>query len=131
MRPYRVYGIGLTYLLFTSPTCGPCVELVENFDNVTLNGSHVLAPVTSDDDMARDFIGMFPPAITVVRDPIAGRLFELLNVNATPFAIEIEGGVVTGKAYLRGVHDLNNLIAARATSDAAEIFEARKGAALT
>lgn len=122
---------GLNYILFTSPTCGPCIELVKHLDEFSVNGTRLIAPVVADDDMARDFVATFPSTVSLVRDPIATRLFELLAINATPFVLEIEGGVVTGKAYLRGIRDLNNLIAARDTSDAADIFEGRKGVALS
>jgi hypothetical protein len=122
---------GLSYVLFTSPTCGPCVDLVENLDRAAVGDARLLAPVTADDDMTKDFVELFPPAIEVIRDPAATRLFELLAVGTTPFVIEIEGGVVTGKAYVRGVEDLNNLITARESSDASQVYEGRKGVVLT
>jgi hypothetical protein len=121
---------GVNYVLFTSATCGPCIELVRDLDSFASKSGAIHAPVVGDDDMARDFVALFPNSVRVVRDPGATRLFELLAVAATPFVMEIEGGVITGKAYLRSIDDLGRLISARETSDARDIFEAQKGAAL-
>lgn len=74
--------------------------------------------------MADDFASLFPPGVVaIIRDPDATAVAEALGVAVTPFAIEVESRVVTGKAYLRDVSDLVRLRDAREVSDAAEIAE--------
>jgi len=111
---------GLVYLLFLSPSCGPCLEIVPELGSQDFEAP-VIALFGGRDEMADDFEATFPSEIRTMRDPIASEVADTLKIRSTPFAIEIETGIVTGKTYMREAADLVRLMAARETSEAAEI----------
>lgn len=111
---------GPVYLLFLSPTCRPCVEIASELSRQSFRRP-VLALFAGNDDMAADFQALFPPTFHVIRDPAATSVAEALEVHGAPFALQIESGVLTGKARLRGVEDLAGFIEAYDRSGAADI----------
>jgi hypothetical protein len=113
-------GRDLAYLLFMSPSCEPCTEIAPQLGRHEL-GATVVALFSGTDEMADDFEAQLLPDVETVRDPAATRIAEALRVRSTPFAVEVENGIVTGKAYIRDISDLLRLISARDTSEAAEI----------
>jgi hypothetical protein len=119
-----VNGDGPSYLLFVSPTCAPCVEIASQLHHREMPRP-VYALFSGDDRMASDFDAMFPPHIETLRDPIASDVAQALNINVTPFALQVENHVITGRAHLRSADDLVQLIEAYAVSDAAELAQRR------
>lgn len=111
---------GLTYLLLISPTCVPCRELAPQLGTVRLEG-RVVALVPGRPEVADDMVAQLPRSFAVMRDPEAAAVAERLGLELTPAALEVEDGVVSGKAYLTRAADLQQLIDARAHSDANEI----------
>jgi hypothetical protein len=111
----------VSYLLFVSPTCGPCLKIASELQTQELGGARLLALFAGQDGIADDFASLFPPEVEIIRDPDATAVAEALDVALTPFTLEVESRVITGKAYLRDVSDLLRLIEAREVSDAAEI----------
>jgi hypothetical protein len=94
------------YLLLISAGCDPCRELVAD-----LGGRHfeqnIAALVPGREEQAGEVATLLPSGIRVVRDPEATRLAESLNLESTPFALEVERGVVARKAFLhQGASDL-------------------------
>ena len=94
------------YLLLISAGCMPCRELVAD-----LGGHHfeqkVVALVPGREEQAREMAALLPSDIQVVLDPKAVALAGALELESTPFALELERGMVTGKAYLHeGASDL-------------------------
>ncbi len=94
------------YLLLISAGCTPCRELVVDL------GEHgfeqkILALVPGREEQASELAALLPSGIRVVLDPEATELAESLELESTPFAIEVEGGTVTRKTYLHeGASDL-------------------------
>ncbi len=94
------------YLLLISSTCTPCWELVTNL------GEHhfeqkIVALVPGREEQANELAALLPSGMRVVLDPEATRLAGALQLESTPFALEIERGTVTRKAYLHeGASDL-------------------------
>jgi hypothetical protein len=88
------------YLLLISSTCTPCRELVAD-----LRGEHrfeqkVVALVPGPEELARELAELLPPGTRAVLDPQATELAEAIDLESTPFALEVEGGTVTRKAFL-------------------------------
>ena len=108
------------HLLFVSPTCGACLDIVRQLESFTWS-QPLLPVVTGDDQMADDFIQMMPDGVRVIRDPDATTIYDELHIIGTPYVVEIDGGIISGTAYLRNVQDLRSLVEARGTSDAAEV----------
>ena len=111
---------GPAYLLFLAPTCGPCVEIATQLPAHDLQRP-VLALFAGDDRMAADFQAILGSDVVPVRDPAATVVAQALQINITPFALQIENGMITGKAHLQSADDLVRLIDAYAVSDAAEL----------
>ena len=115
----------VVYLLVLSSTCGPCRELVPKLERHTF-AQPMVAIVPGPAEAANEFLNVLPPYMRVVVDPEATAIANMLEVESTPFAMEVESGVVTGKAYLHEDTDLVNLIDARASSDARDVAQAMK-----
>jgi hypothetical protein len=94
------------YLLLVSAGCTPCRELV-----VDLGGHRfeqkVVALVPGRPEQAREMAALLPSDMRTVLDPQAAGVANALKLESTPFALEVERGTVTGKAYLyEGASDL-------------------------
>lgn len=111
---------GPVFLLFLSPTCRPCIEIASEISRQSFRWP-ILALFAGTGDIAADFQALFPPTVHVIRDPAATSVAEGLEVRGAPFALQIENGVLTGKARLRGVEDLTGFIEAYDRSEAADI----------
>lgn len=110
----------LAYLLFLSPTCGPCIEIASQLSRVT-SPQPVLSLFAGLDATAEGFRALFPPTARVIRDPEASRIAQALQIPSAPFALQIESGLLTGRARLRDVDDLETFIQGYADSNAADI----------
>lgn len=110
----------LAYLLFLSPTCGSCVGLMNEMATRMFSSASIFAVlpgVTHDDELTL----RVPAAFSQVEDPAATAIAEALQVHTTPYALQVENGIVTGKAIIQDAADLERLIVAYEHSDAAEI----------
>ncbi len=94
------------YLLLISAGCTPCRELVVDLGEHSFE-QKILALVPGREEQASELAALLPSGIQVVLDPEATELAESLDLESTPFAIEVEGGTVTRKTYLHeGASDL-------------------------
>ena len=94
------------YLLLISAGCTPCRELVVELGEHRFE-QKILALVPGREEQASQLAALLPSDIRVVLDPEATELAESLELESTPFAIEVEGGTVTRKTYLHeGASDL-------------------------
>jgi hypothetical protein len=107
---------GVHYLLFLSTQCEPCRELAPRLSEYKIPGP-IRAFVLGNHNEGDELFGMLPPSVDVVSDPAASSVAELLSVRGTPFVVETDDGIVSGKAYLQEPESLHNL---------AEIAFARK-----
>jgi len=90
-----------SYLLLISAGCEPCRELVVELDGHRFEQS-VVALVPGRQEQAGELAALLPPGIRVVVDPEATQLTESLDLESTPFAIEVAGSTVTRKVHLFG-----------------------------
>ena len=94
------------YLLLVSAGCEPCRELVADLREHRFE-QNVVALVPGREEQASEIAALLPSGVRVVLDPRATRLAEVLELESTPFALEVERGTVTRKAYLHaGASDL-------------------------
>lgn len=121
---------GRHYILLISSICTPCRELVAEMQRVRFaSDQNLIALVPGRPETADSLIAMLPVGIRPVRDPEAADLArQHLHLQSTPYALQIEEGVITGKAYLYGLENLVQLIESYATSDAGEIAHRAKKA---
>jgi hypothetical protein len=87
------------YLLLISSTCLPCWELVADLGQHRFN-QNIVVLVPGREEQAGELAALLPSSMRVVLDPEATRLAGALQLESTPFALEIERGAVTRKAYL-------------------------------
>ena len=94
------------YLLLISSTCLPCWELATDLAEHCFE-QNIVALVPGHEEQAGELAALLPSSMRVVLDPEATRLAGALQLESTPFALEIERGAVTRKAYLhQGASDL-------------------------
>ena len=89
------------YLLLISAGCDPCRELVAELDGHRFE-QKVVALVPGRQEQAGELAALLPPGIRVVLDPEATQLTESLDLESTPFALEVESGTVSRKVHLFG-----------------------------
>lgn len=117
----------LTYLLLVSATCNPCRTLVSELQGQGFASErNIIALVPGRDELADGLVTMLPPGIPSIRDPQASALAKSLQIQSTPFALKVEEGIVTRKAYLHSAADLAQLIEGRATSVEGESMRSAK-----
>jgi hypothetical protein len=89
------------YLLLISAGCDPCRELVAELDGHRFE-QKVVALVPGRQEQAAELAALLPPGVRVVLDPEATQLAESLDLESTPFALEVESGTVTRKVHVYG-----------------------------
>jgi hypothetical protein len=94
------------YLLLVSSTCLPCWELVADLGERRFE-QNIVALVPGHGEKAGELAALLPSSVRVVLDPEATRLAGALQLESTPFVLEVEHSTVTRKAYLHeGASDL-------------------------
>jgi hypothetical protein len=94
------------YLLLISAGCTPCRELVADIGDRSFEQT-IVALVPGDEERGGELASLLPSGIRAVLDPEAAEVAEALKLQSTPFALELERGQVTRKAYLyEGASDL-------------------------
>jgi hypothetical protein len=94
------------YLLLVSSTCTPCWELVADLGERRFE-QKIVALVPGHGEKAGELAALLPSGIQVVLDPEASRLAGALQLESTPFVLEVDHGTVTRKAFLHeGASDL-------------------------
>jgi hypothetical protein len=94
------------YLLLISAGCMPCRELVSDLGEHRFE-QNIVALVPGREELATELAALLPHGVRAVLDPEATRLAEVLKLESTPFALEVERGTVTRKAFLHeGAADL-------------------------
>jgi hypothetical protein len=89
------------YLLLISAGCDPCRELVAELDGHRFE-QEVVALVPGRQEQAGELAALLPPGIRVVLDPEATQLADSLDLESTPFALEVESGTVSRKVHVYG-----------------------------
>lgn len=115
--PEADHDIG--YVLLLSASCTPCRELIPHLAGIR-SVATITTLVPGPKEAVESIVGALPQHYRVVRDPLAAIVAQHLALESTPFAMQIERGIVTGKAYLHSAKDLASFVDARAGSDAAE-----------
>ncbi len=103
------------YVLLLSASCTPCREMAVELGRHSFEPT-ITALVPGSEKLADNLQALLPSGIQVVRDPEATELAGALEVESTPFALEVEGGTVTKKAYLYSPSDLVSLVEAGGAS---------------
>ncbi len=90
---------GGAVLALMSATCGPCREVAATMDIASVPDPIVVL-LSGPQDQREVVAALLPPAVTVIEDPDAARLAELLHIKSSPFALRVAEGTVVAKAYL-------------------------------
>jgi hypothetical protein len=89
------------YLLLISEGCDPCRELVAELDGHRFE-QNMVALVPGREEQAAELAALLPQNMKAVLDPDAIQMVESLDLESTPFVLEVEDGVVTRKVHLFG-----------------------------
>lgn len=113
------------YLLLISSTCLPCWELATDLGEHRFE-QNIVALVPGHEEQAGELAALLPSSMRLVLDPEAARLAAALQLQSTPFALEIERGAVTRKAYLHeGAADLIEFVESANSAAEKEGIEGR------
>jgi hypothetical protein len=93
-------GAERAFLLLISSTCTPCRELVADLQGEAHFEPKIVALVPGPEELARELAALLPSGMRAVLDPQATELAEALDLESTPFVLEVERGTVTRKAFL-------------------------------
>src|SRR3712207_5271059 len=94
------------YLLLISAGCTPCRKLVVDLEGHRFE-QKVVALVPGRPEQAGEIAALLPSGVRTVLDPQAAGVADALKLESTPFALEVERGTVTAKAYMHeGASDL-------------------------
>lgn len=111
----------LRYLVFLSENCGACHELAPQLDQVP-NTTKLIALVVGEDERRTETLQKKLPAmIRSIEGESARRVSDAFRVHQTPQALQVENGIIVGRATLRTIDDLGQLIRAYESSDAREM----------
>lgn len=114
---------GIAYLLWMTSTCASCRRLAEEIERRAAAEPLVGELVTllsGSGEVANRMAERVSHSSTVLRDPDAERVVEALALDASPFVVEVEKGVITGWVAPDSLDDIRRLCEARMTSDAHE-----------
>lgn len=95
-------------VVLMSSTCGPCREVAATMDGLAI-ADPITVLLTGDEEQRRVVAALLPTNVTIIEDPQAARLAELLQIKSSPFAMRITDGIVVGKAYLSESRTLERL----------------------
>lgn len=98
-----------SYVLLMSATCGPCREVAPALGDLGIE-PRVITLLPGREELAEPMAKELPGHFDVVRDPLASQLADKLQIESTPFALQVKAGAVAGKTYIREAKDLANLI---------------------
>ena len=93
-----------TYLLLLGGRCPPCQQLALGLQDES--PEQPLVAVISGDEGGDAIAELLEPHAQVIREPRASAIADGLGVATTPFALEVVGGEVVGKAVVRGTEHL-------------------------
>ena len=89
------------YLLLISADCDPCRELAAELEGHSFEQA-IVALVPGRQEQASALAALLPHDIRTVLDPEATELAESLDLESTPFALEIKHGTIARKVHLHG-----------------------------
>ena len=90
---------GRAYVLLISATCTSCRKLAAELRGHRFQRP-VIALVPGSEELARGLVQLLPAGMHIVRNPEATRVAKSLQIRSTPFAVAIENGTITKKAYM-------------------------------
>jgi hypothetical protein len=111
----------LRYLVFLSESCGACREIAPMLDDVPDTGQLLTLVMGDGGRQTIELADAVPLGVNRLHGDAAQRVGDAFRLRQTPQAIQVENGIVIGKATLHSMNDLHNLIKAYAFSDAHEI----------
>jgi hypothetical protein len=88
-----------SYLLLASSSCGSCREVIADISSHQFQRP-VTVLIPGQEELSSELAMLLPSSVRTMLDPEASKLADVLNIHSTPFAVELEGGRVTRKAYL-------------------------------
>lgn len=108
--------LGVVYVLLMSAICAPCREVAPQLGRLRID-EPVVALVPGNGEAVRGLIEMLPSWFRVIADPAATQIAKELQIESTPFAFEVEFGIVTGKVFIHEASDLMHLVEARRSGE--------------
>lgn len=121
-------SVGLHYLLFLAPNCGPCVDFAHELRRQQFSHGDVTAVLANGEGREDELATALPDGFPTYRGRAGAALSDGLQVKATPSVFQVEEGIVVGKGVLRGVEDLERFIDAYDVADTARIARLNKEA---
>jgi hypothetical protein len=90
---------GRAYLLLASASCGSCREVLADIGSHRFEQS-VTVLIPGQEELSSELARLVPSGVRAVLDPEASMVAAALEIHSTPFAVEVQEGRITRKAYL-------------------------------
>lgn len=105
----RVNGVRVAdekTLLFLSADCPPCFDLVRTIASAVEDDVELVVQHASDERAGDELVRLAGTTAIVHRGTNAAALREAFHVKSEPLAVQVSGGLVVGKGYVRQKDDL-------------------------
>jgi hypothetical protein len=119
----------LRYLVFLSGNCASCAEVAPHLAELPEPDRVIVFVAGSNARANRKLIDKLPSSLDVVAEAQADAMVTALQIHSTPYALQTENGILTGKAAIRSTEQLQGFIRAYEASDAHEIAISAREAA--
>lgn len=110
----------LAYLVFLSSTCAACADFARNLDLLP-SGRRILVFVAGTGESADRLHDLVPESFETIRDPVATAMADAMELRGTPIALQVERGILTGRAIGTRVEEIRRLFDAYDASDARQL----------
>lgn len=110
----------LRYLVFLSESCSACFELAPQLSQVP-DSDRFVACVVGDSRASQRLLMSVPGQVASVSGSDAKRLADAFRVRQTPQVLQVENGILVGRAVPRSLDDVVGLINAYDYSDAHDV----------
>jgi hypothetical protein len=110
----------LAYLVFLSSTCSSCTDFARDLDMLD-SDAPVRVFVAGVGEATDDLAALVPDQFPTIREPIASTVAEALQIRGTPIALQVERGILTGRAIGTRVEEIRRLLDAYTRSDSQQL----------
>lgn len=102
-------GRPVSTLLLLSGTCGDCRGLATGLREAESVADGTLVLIAGGKALAEEVAELLPAELPRLYEPDASRIANALGIDTVPFGMNVAGGVIRAKSFLRSASDVERL----------------------